>query len=95
MGALDAKKTEKNLRKKGFEEAINKSPDHIRLEFFYEGRMIVNTKLSHNGQDLDDYLIKQMAKQCGLNKIQFKDLATCPLSQEEYLSILKENGYLD
>ena len=94
MAALDAKKTEKNLKKKGFIEAINKSPDHIRLEFYHKGKLILGTKLSHNGQDLNDYLIKQMAVQCQLSKEEFKNLAQCPLSQENYLAILAEKGVL-
>jgi hypothetical protein len=35
-----------------------------------------------------------MAFQCGqLSKTEFVDLANCPLSQEEYYSILEKKGY--
>jgi hypothetical protein len=95
MAVLDGKKTEKNLKKKGFIEAINKSPDHIRLELYHQGKLVLGTKLSHNGQDLNDFLIKQMSVQCKLNKEQFKDLANCPLSQEEYIDILREQGLIN
>ncbi len=95
MAVLNAKKTEKNLKKKGFIEAINKSPDYIRLELYDQrGKLILATKLSHNGQDLNDYLIKQMSVQCKLNKEEFKNLALCPLSQEAYFAILTEQGLI-
>ncbi len=94
MAVLNAKRTEKNLKKKGFIEAINKSPDHIRLELYDQGKLILATKLSHNGQDLNDYLIKQMSVQCKLDKEEFKNLALCPLSQEDYFVILAEKGLL-
>jgi len=37
MNVLDAKKTYKNLKKKGFSESQTKSDDHKYLEFFYKG----------------------------------------------------------
>ncbi len=40
--------------------------------------------------DLGDFLISQMSKQCHLKKNDFLDLARCPLSQEAYQEKLKE-----
>ncbi len=93
MAVLDAKNTLKNLKKKGFLEAINKSEDHKWLEFWIEDRLIAQTKISHGASDLGDFLIKAMSRQCYLSKEQFMDLAKCPLSQDEYLKILKEKGF--
>lgn len=95
MSVLDPRKTYNNLKRKGFIESINKSPDHKRLEFFYEGKFILSTKLSHNNQDIDNYLIKQMSYQCNLDKSDFFDLVNCPLSKEEYIQILEQKGLLD
>lgn len=95
MAVLDGKKTYKNLKKKGFSDAENRSPDHKCLDYYYDGKLIAFTKISHGAKDLGDSLIKAMAKQCLINKQQFMDLANCPLSKEEYLEILKENGDLE
>jgi hypothetical protein len=95
MAVLDPKKTIKNLQKKGFTEPLNKSTDHIRLEFWHNGKLTrANTKLSHNNQDLNDFLISKMSKQVCLTKNQFIDLAECPLGQKEYEAILKEQGFI-
>ena len=95
MAVLDAKKTYKNLKSKGFEDAENKSDDHKYLNFFYNEKLILHTKISHGAKDLNDFLIKQMSSQCKLSKEQFKDLANCPLSESEYLQILKENEIIE
>lgn len=94
MSALDAKKTYQNLKKKGFVDSTRKSVDHKYLEFFYQGKYVTHTKISHNSGDLDNYLIKQMSVQCKLDKREFLDLANCPLSKEDYLAILDKKGLL-
>jgi len=91
MAALDSKTTQRNLRKKGF---IDSPGDHKRLELFINNKFILHTKVSHNNEDIDDYLIKQMSVQCKLDKNQFIELAKCPLSKEEYFKILKTKGHL-
>lgn len=95
MAVIDAKKTYKNLLKKGFDDADNKSSDHKWLELFHNGKLILHTKISHGGTDLGNYLIKQMSQQCKLTKDEFIDLANCPMSKEQYFEILKHNGYIE
>lgn len=93
MAALDKKTTYKNLKKKGFVET---SGDHKYLEFSHGGKIILFTKVSHgSSKDLDDYLIKQMSVQCKLDKIQFLNLARCPLSKDAYIKILQDQNLLD
>ncbi len=94
MSALDPNKTYRNLKKKGFVDAVNKSKDHKRLELFFKEKLVLSTKLSHNNKDLGDYLIKQMSVQCHLDKNDFINLANCPLSKEEFLEILEQKGLL-
>ncbi|MFH1005838.1 MAG: hypothetical protein V1781_10185 [Bacteroidota bacterium] len=89
---LDSKKTENNLIRKGFSP---KKSDHIRLEFWYNGKLTrIRTKLSHNHQEINDYLIGQMAKQIALTRKQFIALADCTLDKNEYQKILKERGII-
>ena len=94
MAVLDAKKTYKNLLKKGFDDASSKSDDHKWLELFYEGKLVLHTKISHGEKDLGDFLIKRMSLQCKLDKTDFMDLANCPLSQKQYFEILAEKGFI-
>ena len=95
MSYLDSDKTLRNLKKKGFVESAKKNKDHIFLEFYHEGKLVSHTKISHNGDDIRDTLIKVMSTQCKLEKSQFMDLANCPLSKEAYLKILEDNKMLD
>jgi hypothetical protein len=51
-------------------------------------KALARTHTSHGkGFDIDDHLLAQMARQCGLTKKQFLDLLDCPLSREEYEKI--------
>jgi hypothetical protein len=91
MAVLDAKKTYQNLLSKGFTAAKG---DHKFLEFFFNGKFILHTKISHGEKDLQDFHIGMMKRQCKLEKKDFVDLANCPLSAEQYLQILKTNGVI-
>lgn len=95
MSVLDPKRTFRNLKKKGFQEAKTKSSDHKQLEFYHNNLLVSRTKISHNSQELENYLIRQMSVQCELTKDQFIDFAKCPLSKEEYLEILDSQGFLN
>ena len=94
MSALDPVKTYKNLKKKGFVDSTTKSDDHKYLEFAYNGKYVLHTKLSHNKKDIDDHLIRQMSTQCKLSKSEFLDLVNCPLSKEGFIEILESKGLL-
>lgn len=94
MSTLDPHKTYKNLKKKGFVDSTNKSVDHKHLDFFYKGKFVLHTKLSHNKKDLENYLIKQMSNQCKLSKSEFMDFANCHLSEEEFIQILEVKDLL-
>ena len=89
MAVLDPRKTYKNLKKKGFQDAENRSSDHKYLEFYYNGLLVLYTKVSHGNKDIGDHLIKQMADQCKLDKNDFLDLAKCPLNFEGYIEKLR------
>ena len=95
MSVLEHKTTLNNLKKKGFVEPKNKSNDHIRLEFWYNGKLTrANTKLSHNKQDINDSLISLMSKQICLTKKQFIEFSKCTITQPQYEEILKEQGFI-
>ena len=96
MSVLDRKKTIRNLKKKGFIESESKSKDHIWLDFWNEGKFTtIRTKVSHSGKDLYDFHISEMAKQIYLKKSEFLDFVNCPLSEDEYVEILKNLEFVD
>ena len=91
MAVLDAKKTYGNLLSKGFKSGKG---DHKFLEFYHGGKYILQTKISHGEKELESYHISMMRRQCRLDKKNFIDLANCPLSEKEYLEILRKNGVI-
>ena len=87
---IDSNKTYRNLKKKGF---IDAPGDHKFLHYYHEGKFVLSTKISHgSSHDLEDFIIKKMATQCKLNREDFINLANCPLSSEEYIEKLKQEG---
>ncbi len=74
---------EQALTNKGFER--DESHHHL---FFYRtlrGQLTaIRTRTSHSGKTLDDYLLRQMAKQCRLDRPDFIRLVDCPLTREGY-----------
>ena len=95
MAPLDSKKTYNAMCSKGFKEAQNKSNDHKRIEFWHKGKLTRSrTKFSHNNQEIDDYLIREMSKQINLTKKQFIEFAKCTLSEDGYAEILRSQNLL-
>lgn len=93
---LNKTKAYKNLKKKGFIDSILKSGDHLYLEYYSAGKLILYTKVSHGSKrDIDIGLIRQMAEQCKLNIKDFANLCNCPLSKDEYYEKLKSQKLLD
>ena len=88
----DPRKVKQNLLKKGFIEV--QGTKHILYVFVYKGKKICETRMSRNNQDLNDYLIDQMQKQLYLDKRDFLGLIDCPLSEEDYIEILKVKDLL-
>lgn len=58
---------------KGFRE--NRSRDHRYFFFYHDGkRSSMQTKISHNADEVDDYLCSAMSRQIKLTRTQFKNL---------------------
>jgi len=86
----------KNLPKKGFE--IDPSKDHIYYYFTYKGKKTgIFTKISHSSRKkiISGDLLKNIKKQLKLDSnSELIDLIKCPMSEEDYIDILKNNGNL-
>jgi predicted RNA binding protein YcfA (HicA-like mRNA interferase family) len=82
------------LKRKGFQQ-----DDGDHHWFFYwtsDGKKTtVRTKTSHGStKDLGDGLLKEMAGQVRISKVQFLDLVDCPMSREQYQQLLEDGDYL-
>lgn len=91
MASLNTKQAIGNLLKKGFQ--VNESHHHY-YEFWHEGKLVAKTYSSHSGKTLDSYLITAMKKQCKMDKEFFIEFAKCTKSKDDYLEVLKTNGFL-
>lgn len=61
MASIDANKARQSLLKKGFKKHEG---DHHFYLYYYNGKLITKTKVSHNDQNIGDNLISKMYKQC-------------------------------
>lgn len=89
MALLKATKTKQSLKKKGF---IQDDSHHHYFEFWHQGKVIATTYTSHNGEDINDYLIKAMSKQCLMDKSFFVEFIKCTKSKDDYIKLLKLKG---
>ena len=82
------------LKKKGF--AQDDGDHHWFFYWTLDGKKTtVRTKTSHGStKDLGDSLLKEMARQVRISKVQFLDLVDCPLGREEYERLLREGGHV-
>lgn len=93
--ALSKRKIEKGLNEKGFRK---KNKDHVTFRYITSDgtETSIFTHFSHgaSGNDIQDWVIAKMAKQCKITVSQFKDLIDCPLSINEYENLLCQCGVL-
>ncbi|MDZ4164386.1 MAG: hypothetical protein U1C55_04595 [Smithellaceae bacterium] len=88
MATRKAREIKEGLTKKGF---IPVQRDHTYLFFSVEGQKSgVRTKISHGRSEYGDNLLSFVARELHLSRKQLDDLLDCPLSYEDYLSMLKE-----
>lgn len=87
------------IKAKDFEHVVEKfrfetrdSGDRLAC-FTYEGRMVLGTRRSHiKGQELP--FQHQIRQQLHLSEDQFRYAASCRMSREQYVNILRDKGIL-
>ncbi|MFQ6170354.1 hypothetical protein ACK8HX_02005 [Oryzobacter sp. R7] len=68
-----------------------KDNHHKMFRLDVEGVTTLVTRVSHgSGGEIDDHLAKLMANQCCLKVSEFRELVACPLTQEQWLALIKE-----
>ena len=89
MSTRDRKDIEAGLERKGFER--DERHHHYFVYWTISGKKTsIKTRTSHSSKhkDLDDYLIANMARQCGLRKSDFLALVDCPLTRDRFEQIV-------
>ena len=87
MATRKAREIKEGLTKKGF---IAVQRDHTYLFFSVEGRKSgIHTKISHGNKEYGDNILSLVARQLRITTKQLDDLLDCPMSYEDYLSILR------
>lgn len=93
MPLLPKKEVERALLQKGFRP---EQGDHNFFRLYVDGkRASIQTKTSHGKKkyrELGPELVSRMSKQLKLTSKQFKNLVECPLTYEDYVALLIEQG---
>lgn len=82
MNPMKTRDIESGLLRKGF----RRSERHHTYYFLYvDGlKTSIRTKISRGEREYGEPLLGQMSKQLGLDRQQFHELVTCPMSAEDY-----------
>ena len=89
------------MKKKEIEKIFRKLDLNVRSTGHQYGWLLVNgTKIlrvhySHGRGDIPGKVINKIRGQLKLSKRDFKDLIECPLTYEDYISILKQKRFID
>lgn len=93
MGPISRKKIRSSLLKKGFKEEMG---PHVFYFLYVKGKKSsVRTMLSHGSGYKDysaDLLRKMKAQLCLDTNRQLTDFIKCPMTEDEYLEILRVKG---
>jgi hypothetical protein len=90
----DKREVNAGLLNKGFRP--RESDHNIFIYWSLDGKktMAKTTTSLGRGFDIDDGLLSQMARQCGITKKHFLELVDCPLNREDYEKLLRQSGKL-
>ena len=81
-----------DLQRKGFRSQEN---DRTFLHLWVGGKKTpVWTKRSHGEKEIGDRLLGLMARQLRVTRREFNDLVDCPLSEDEYVRMLREGDHI-
>ena len=82
---------EAGLQNKGFR--LENSHHRFFIYYTQQGeKTAVRTRTSQGGNELDDFLLGQMAKKCHLTKPVFLELVDCTLDQASYEKKLSDSN---
>jgi len=92
LTSLKARTVRRGLTSKGFDE-VNRGD--IFYHFIVNGRKSgIHTMMSHGETYCGTKYLTTKARQLGLNREELVQLVECPLSRDEYETLLRERGKL-
>ena len=80
------------IDKFGFEEVYQTKHEAVAL--FVKGKKVATTRFSHGQNEIDDDILGLIARQIRVQLGYLKKMCNCNKSKEEYLSLLKNSGFL-
>lgn len=86
---------EKLLNKFGFETVPGSN--HDAVAFFYENKKIATVRFSRGkkGSNIPDGILTMMSRQAQVNQLgYFKKMIQCTRSKDDYISLLKDRGFI-
>lgn len=95
MSALDRSEIEAALPRKGFQEIPDR--DHKVYKLVVDNKytgIYTKTSRGSNYKTLSSDLVGRIARQLRLTTKEFKSLVDCPLSEADYLRLLRTRGEL-
>ncbi|MDV0444141.1 type II toxin-antitoxin system HicA family toxin [Methanorbis rubei] len=94
MSVLKCDAVTKALKKKGFVLVRGRSK-HIVYFFVHDGKKSeIATHLSHNKQEINDALQREMAEQTYLSKTEFAEMVSCKIGYDELVARYVDLGLL-
>lgn len=72
-----------------------RSTKHRYGWFTFEGKKILRVHYSHGKGSVPGRVSDKIRSQLKLSQKDFRDLIDCPLTLEDYISILKKKGLID
>ena len=93
MNSIKSHKLKGALKKKGFTE--RSGTNHAIYYLVHNGKkQPIFTVVSRSINDYGRQLISTVAREMKLTKEEFKDFCNCPMSQQDYIDVLKKKGEL-
>jgi len=69
--------------------------NHVFFRLYVGGKKTrIGTKISHGEKEIHDGLLGQMARDTKLVKQEFLDLVDCPMTIEEYVTLMRQRGHV-
>jgi molybdopterin-guanine dinucleotide biosynthesis protein A len=85
MSLLKCDKVKSSLKKKGV-CTVSGRQKHVVYTFCHKGELqAISTHMSHNNQEINDFLQKEMAKQMPLTKSEFIEFIKCNITKEDLI----------
>ena len=81
------------VQKFGFSDVSGSK--HEALSLIVDGRNVATTRFSRSWNDIDDSMLRQIARELWSKAQDLRQMCDCTISRDEYLQKLYREGHLD